>query len=48
MADKPTQGGTVPMNNAAVRQKHRLAAGLPVDGKSLPAAPGGSGPRTPS
>jgi hypothetical protein len=36
------------MNNAAVRQKHRLAAGLPVDGKSLPAAPGGSGPRTPA
>lgn len=46
MADKPTQG-TVPLNNAAVRQKHRLAAGLPVDGKSLPAAPA-QGPRTPA
>lgn len=46
MADKPTQG-TVPLNNAAVRQKHRLAAGLPVDGKSLPAAPA-TGPKTPA
>lgn len=46
MADKPTQG-TVPLNNAAVKQKHRMAAGLPVDGKSLPAAPA-QGPRTPA
>lgn len=47
MADKPKQGGTVPLNNAAVRQKHRMAAGLPVDGKTLPSAPAGS-PRTPA
>lgn len=46
MADKPTQGA-VPLNNAAVKQKHRLAAGLPVDGKSLPPAPA-QGPRTPA
>lgn len=39
MADKPAKTGTVPMDNGAVRQKHRLAAGLPVNGKTLPAAP---------
>lgn len=38
MADKPTQG-SVPMNNAAVKQKHRMAAGLPVNGQTLPSAP---------
>lgn len=38
MADKPTPG-TVPLNSAAVRQKHRLAAGLPVNGQTLPSAP---------
>ena len=38
MADKPTTG-TVDINNAAVKQKHRMAAGFKVDGKSLPAAP---------
>lgn len=38
MADKPTPG-TVPLNSGAVKQKHRLAAGLPVNGQSLPAAP---------
>lgn len=48
MADKPTPGGSVPLNTAAVKQKHRLAAGLPVDGKSLPGAPAQSGPRTPA
>jgi hypothetical protein len=30
---------TVPLDNAAVRQKHRLAAGLPVTGQTLPPAP---------
>lgn len=38
MADKPTTG-TVPLNSAAVKQKHRMAAGLPVTGQTLPAAP---------
>lgn len=46
MADKPSTG-TVPMNSAAVKQKHRMAAGLPVDGKTLPAAPS-NGPKTPA
>jgi len=43
--DKPTPG-TVPLNNGAVKQKHRMAAGLPVDGKTLPAAP--AMPKTPA
>lgn len=38
MSDKPTTG-TVPLNTAAVKQKHRMAAGLPVTGQTLPAAP---------
>lgn len=38
MADKPTTG-TVDLNNGAVKQKHRMAAGFNVDGKTLPAAP---------
>ena len=38
---------TVPMDNAAVRQKHRMAAGLPVTGQKLPAAPA-NGPKTPA
>ena len=38
MADKPNPGA-VPMNSAAVKQKHRMAAGLPVNGQTLPAAP---------
>jgi hypothetical protein len=46
MADKPTTG-TVPMNSAAVRQKHRMAAGLPVDGKTLP-KDSNSGKKTPA
>ncbi len=46
MADKPTTG-TVPMNSGAVRQKHRLAAGLPVDGKTLPKEPS-NGKKTPA
>lgn len=46
MADKPTTG-TVPLNSGAVRQKHRLAAGLPVDGKTLPKEPS-NGPKTPA
>jgi len=45
MSDKPGTG-TVPMNSGAVKQKHRLAAGLPVDGKTLPPAPA-QGPKTP-
>lgn len=46
MADKPGTG-TVPLNNAAVKQKHRMAAGLPVDGKTLPPAPA-QGNKTPA
>jgi hypothetical protein len=46
MADTPNNA-QVPMNNGAVKQKHRMAAGLPVDGKSLPPAPP-AGPRTPA
>lgn len=46
MADKPTTG-TVPMNSGAVRQKHRMAAGLPVDGKTLPKEPQ-NGKKTPA
>jgi hypothetical protein len=38
---------TVPMDNSAVRQKHRLAAGLPVTGQTLPSAPA-NGPKTPA
>lgn len=38
MADKPTTG-TVPMDSALVKQKHRLAAGEKVDGQSLPPTP---------
>jgi len=34
-----TKGKEVPLNNAAVKQKHRMAAGLPVDGQKLPPAP---------
>ena len=46
MADKQ-KTGTVPLNTAAVRQKHRLAAGLPVDGQKLPKEPS-NGPKTPA
>lgn len=38
MSDKPTTG-TVPMSGADVKQKHRLAAGQPVTGQTLPPAP---------
>lgn len=34
-----TKSKEVPLNNAAVKQKHRMAAGLPVDGQKLPAEP---------
>jgi hypothetical protein len=43
--DKPKQG-TVDLNNGAVKQKHRLAAGLKVDGQNLPSAP--PMPKTPA
>lgn len=39
MSDNPNKAKEVPMNTAAVKQKHRMAAGLKVDGKSLPPAP---------
>lgn len=45
MSDKPTPG-TVPLNSALVKQHHRMAAGLPVTGQTLPAAP--SMPKTPA
>lgn len=38
MSDKP-DSKPVPIDNAAVRQKYRLAAGLPVTGQKLPPAP---------
>jgi len=38
MSDKPTPG-TVPMTGAAVKQKHRMAAGEKVTGQTLPPAP---------
>jgi hypothetical protein len=41
MGDKPTTG-TVSLNDGAVRQKHRMAAGLPVTGQTTPPAPKGS------
>ncbi|CAB4130859.1 hypothetical protein UFOVP126_23 [uncultured Caudovirales phage] len=44
MSDKPTQG-TVPMNGGFVKQHHRMAAGQPVTGQTLPSAP--STPKTP-
>ena len=34
-----TKGKEVPLDNAAVKQKHRLAAGLPVNGQKLPPEP---------
>ena len=37
-----TKGKEVPLDNAAVKQKHRMAAGLPVNGQKLPPAPTGS------
>jgi len=47
MATNGKSTGTVPMNTGAVKQKHRLAAGLPVTGQTLPAAPN-LGPKTPA
>jgi hypothetical protein len=38
--------GTVDLNSGAVKQKHRLAAGLKVDGQTLPSAP--PMPKTPA
>ena len=38
MGDKPTTG-TVSLNDGAVKQKHRLAAGEKVTGQTLPPAP---------
>ena len=45
MSDKP-KTGTVPMNNAAVKQHHRMAAGVPVTGQTLPSTP--AMPKTPA
>jgi hypothetical protein len=39
MSDDPNKAKEVEMNSAAVKQKHRLAAGEKVDGQSLPPAP---------
>lgn len=36
----------VPMTGALVKQHHRMAAGQPVSGQTLPAAP--STPKTPA
>lgn len=45
MSDKPTPG-TVPMTGAAVKQKHRLAAGEKCDGQTMPPTP--AMPKTPA
>lgn len=42
-----TKGKEVDLNNAAVKQKHRMAAGLPVNGQKLPSAPA-NGKKTPA
>lgn len=34
-----TKGKAVPLDNSAVKQHHRLAAGLPVNGQKLPKEP---------
>jgi hypothetical protein len=47
MATEKKSTGEVPMNNAAVKQKHRMAAGFPVTGQTLPSAPA-NGPKTPA
>lgn len=39
MADDTKNTKEVPMNNAAVKQKHRMAAGFKTDGQSLPPEP---------
>lgn len=41
MADAPSKT-PVPLDNAAVKQHHRMAAGQPVTGQTLPKAPGGN------
>jgi hypothetical protein len=38
---------TVPMDSSAVRQKHRLAAGMDCNGQTLPSAPS-TGLKTPA
>jgi len=45
MSDQP-KNGTVPMDSALVKQHHRLAEGLPVDGQKLPSEP--AAPKTPA
>jgi hypothetical protein len=39
---------TVPLDNAAVPQRKRMAADLPVTGKKLPPAPPRRTPKTPA
>jgi hypothetical protein len=45
MSDQP-KNGTVPLDSALVKQHHRLAAGLPVNGQKLPSEP--ATPKTPA
>lgn len=45
MSDKPNSK-QVPMNDAFVKQHHRMAAGEKVDGQKLPSTP--STPKTPA
>ena len=45
MSDTP-KTGTVPMTGAFVKQHHRMAAGEPVTGQTLPAPP--AMPKTPA
>jgi hypothetical protein len=46
MSDNPNKSKEVPLDNAAVRQHHRMAAGEKVDGQKLPATP--AMPKTPA
>jgi hypothetical protein len=45
MSDQPKHG-TVPLDSCCVKQHHRLAAGLPVNGQKLPSEP--ATPKTPA
>lgn len=47
MSDKPTTG-TVDMNTAAVKQKHRMAAGIKCDGQHMPSKEADKSPKTPA
>jgi len=43
-----TKGSPVPMTGAGIPQHKRMAAGQPVDGKSIPAQQPNGSPKTPA